>query len=190
MAVRHVPVAKHVDCVCVCVCVCTPLQCFLALSCSSSTEATNAWSSTSTQRTPVWRCFMQCCLWYWPGCRHAVELFRRSRRETRSTGPPPAVRVGATFGDDCRPLLLICAVWCKAARWWGRVCIYRMSVNEVTYSQKPRLKRLRFMRQLVYSIRCSVVSINSSPLTVTLCCLVTTALIYNDTEYSVTFMVL
>jgi hypothetical protein len=46
------------------------------------------------------------------------------------------------------------------------------------------------MRHLAYSVKYSVVPINSSPLTVTLYSSVITILIYNDTKYSVPFMTL
>jgi hypothetical protein len=50
--------------------------------------------------------------------------------------------------------------------------------------------RHRFMRHLAYTVRYSVVQMNSSLLTITLYSLVITTLVYNDTNYSVPFMTL
>jgi hypothetical protein len=60
------------------------------------------------------------------------------------------------------------------------VCVY----------SRTRVKRHRFIRHLAYNVRCSVVPINSSPLTVTLYSSVITTLVYNDTECWVPFVTL
>jgi len=46
------------------------------------------------------------------------------------------------------------------------------------------------MRHLVYNVRYSVVSVNSSSLTTTYHSSVITTLVYNDTKYSVSFITL
>jgi hypothetical protein len=58
---------------------------------------------------------------------------------------------------------------------------------EITKS-RTRLQRHQFTRHLVYSVRYSVVPINSALLTVTLYSSVITTLVYNDTKYSVPFV--
>jgi len=45
-----------------------------------------------------------------------------------------------------------------------------------------RLKRRRLMRHLVYSVTYSVLPINSSQLTITLCYLFRKTFVYNDTK--------
>jgi hypothetical protein len=52
------------------------------------------------------------------------------------------------------------------------------------------LYRHRIMRHLIFSVRYSVVPINSSLLTITLYSSVTTTLVYKDTKYPVSFMTL
>ena len=56
--------------------------------------------------------------------------------------------------------------------------------------QKNRLKRSRFMRHLIYSVRYSVVPTNYSLLTITLQSSVRKTIVYNYTRYSVPFMTL
>jgi hypothetical protein len=64
-----------------------------------------------------------------------------------------------------------------------------MKLPERLYS-RTRLKRHRFMRHLVYSVRHSVIPINSSLLTVTFYPSVTTTAVHSDTNNSLPFITL
>jgi hypothetical protein len=57
------------------------------------------------------------------------------------------------------------------------------------YSETP-LQRHQFIQHLIYCVRYSVISVNSSLLTITLYYSVITTLVYNNTKYSVPLMTL
>jgi hypothetical protein len=58
------------------------------------------------------------------------------------------------------------------------------------YTVELGYNEIEFIRYLAYSVRYSVVAINSSLLAVTLYSSVITTLFYNDTKYSLYFMTL
>jgi hypothetical protein len=78
----------------------------------------------------------------------------------------------------------------KTTNWSDHNCVYAGFSLELLIYNRTRLCRHRFMRHLVYSVRYSVVPINSSLLTTTLYSSVITTPVYNDTKYSVPFMTL
>jgi hypothetical protein len=68
----------------------------------------------------------------------------------------------------------------------GIICLHLFRKRVQSNAVKPH----QFKRHLFYSVKYSVVPFNSSLVTITLQSSVKTTLVYNDTRYSVPFMML